>query len=118
VARGLDEEDHSMDAVVHDVHAVHLLLLVQVSVKPLLNVLNNGLPRFVVVDEVAKTRSVNNGQPQTHTIFLDVGADGLDRDRLGDVEARGLALLGRVQRRIEKRIHKRRLAQPRLACIC
>lgn len=96
VARGLDEEDHSVDAVIHNVHAVHLLLLVQVGVEPLLNILNNGLPRLVVVDKVTKTRSVNDGQSQTHAVFLDIGADGLYGNRLGDVEARGLALLGWV----------------------
>lgn len=116
VAGGLDEEDDGVDAIVDDVHAVHLVLLVKVGVESLLNVLNNGFPRFVVVDEVTKAGRVNDGQPQADAIFLNVCTDRLYRDGLGDVEARGLALLGRVQRRVEESVHEGGLAEPRFAC--
>ena len=59
VAGGLDEVDNGMDTVVDDVHAVDLVLSIQVCVEPLLNVLDNGIPRLIVVDEVAKTGCVD-----------------------------------------------------------
>jgi hypothetical protein len=44
VACGLDEIDDSVDTVVDNVHAVDLVLSIEVGVKSLLNVLNNGVP--------------------------------------------------------------------------
>jgi hypothetical protein len=116
VASGLDEVDNGVDAVVHDVHAVDLVLGVEVGVEPLLDVLDNGVPRLIVVDEVAKAGCVNNGQSQTNAVLFDVGADGLYRDGLGDVETWGLALLGWVQRGVEERVYQGRLSESRLAC--
>lgn len=75
VASGLDEVDNSMDAVVHNVHTVDLVLSVEVSVKSLLNVLNNGVPRFIVVDEVTEARRVDNSQSEADTVLLDISAD-------------------------------------------
>lgn len=63
VTCGLDEEDTGVDAVVHDVHAVDLVLGVEVGIVSLLNVVNDGTPRFVIVDEVAEARSIDHGQP-------------------------------------------------------
>lgn len=62
VTGGLDEENNGMDAVVHDVHAVDLILGFEIGVEPLLNVLDDWLPGFVIVDEVAKARGVDHGQ--------------------------------------------------------
>lgn len=106
VTRGLNEEDAGMDAVVHDVHAVHLVLGVEVSVEALLNVVYNGTPGLVVVDKVTKAGCINNGQAKTNASLLDICADGLDGHSLGkDVETRSLSLLGWVQRRVEERVH-------------
>lgn len=44
VPGGLDKVDAGMDAVVDDVHAVNLVLGVEVGVKSLLNVLHNRSP--------------------------------------------------------------------------
>jgi len=60
VTGGLDEVDDSVDTVVDNVHAVDLVLSVQVGIEPLLNVLDNWIPRLIVVDEVAKARCVND----------------------------------------------------------
>jgi hypothetical protein len=60
VASRLDEVNNGVDAVVDNVHAVDLVLSVQVGIEPLLNVLDNWIPRLIVVDEVAKARCVNN----------------------------------------------------------
>ena len=44
VACGLDEIDNSVDTVVDNVHTVNLVLSIEVGVKSLLNVFNNGVP--------------------------------------------------------------------------
>ena len=112
VAGGLDEEDAGMDAVVDDVHAVNLVLSVEVGIETLLNVLNNGPPRLVVVDKVTEAGGVDNGQAQTDASLLNVGAEGLNLDGLGDdVEGGLLLLLGRVKRSVEEGVHKRRLSE-------
>jgi hypothetical protein len=114
VASGLDEEDAGMDAVVDDVHAVNLVLCVEVGIKALLNVLNNGTPRLVVVHKVAEAGRVDNGKAQADTGLFDIGADGLDLDSLGnDVVRRPLLLLGGVQRRVEEGVDQSRLAKSR-----
>lgn len=112
VAGRLDEEDAGVDAVVDDVHAVNLVLSVEVGIKALLNVLNNRSPRLVVVDKVTEAGGVDNGQTQANTSLLDVGAEGLDLDGLGnDVEGGLLLLLRGVKRSVEERVHKRRLSE-------
>lgn len=50
-----------------------------------LDVLDNGVPAAVVVDEVTVTRSVDNVQAQTHAILLNDVGDGLDLGGLSDV---------------------------------
>lgn len=118
VARGLDEENAGMDAVVHNVHAVDLVLSVQVSIEALLNVVDDGPPRLVVVDEITETRSIDNSQSETNTCLLNVCADGLDSHSLGqNVQAGSLALLGRVQGCVEECVHKSRFSETRLACV-
>ena len=59
MASGLDEVDDGVDAVVDNVHAVDLVLGLEVGVETLLDVLDNGIPGLIVVNEVAKARSVN-----------------------------------------------------------
>lgn len=114
VAGRLDEEDASMDAVVDDVHAVNLVLGIEVSVEALLNVVDNRPPRFVVVDKVTKARRVDDGEPQTHTRLLNIRADRLDGNGLGDdVKAGLLALLWGVERSVEQGVDKGRLSEAR-----
>jgi hypothetical protein len=62
VTSWLNEVDASVDAVVHNVHAVDLVLGIQVCIKALLDVLNNRAPGVVVVDKVSETRGVNDSQ--------------------------------------------------------
>lgn len=114
VAGGLDEEHAGMDAVVNDVHAVNLVLGVEVGIEALLNVLDNRAPRLVVVDKVTEAGSVHNGQAEANASLLDVRAEGLDLDGLGnDVERRLLLLLGRVEGGVEEGVDKRRLSEAR-----
>lgn len=79
-----------MDAVVHDFLAVDSVLLLEVGVKPGLNVLNDRPPAvqrhqhvmlilrvggtipFIVVDKVAETGRVNDRQTRADTALLNV----------------------------------------------
>lgn len=116
VAGRLDEVNNSVDTVVNNIHAVDLVLSIKVGIKSLLNVLNNRIPRFVVVDEVTESGCINDGQSEADAVLLDVGANGLYRDSLGDIDARRLALLGRVQGGVEQCVYKGRLSEARFTC--
>lgn len=114
VACGLNEEHASVDTVVHNVHAVNLVLGIEVSIETLLNVVDNGPPRLVVVDEITKARGIDDSKAEPDTGLLDVSADRLNRDGLGnDVQARALAVLGRVERGVEQCVDESRLAKAR-----
>ena len=114
VASRLDEVDAGMDAVVDNVHAVDLVLSLEVGIESLLDVLDNWSPRLVVVDKVTETRGINNRQAKTDTVLLDVGADGLDRYGLGDdVEAGSLALFWRVEGGVEESVDQGGLSETR-----
>jgi hypothetical protein len=116
VTGGLDEENTGVDAVVHNVHAVNLVLSIQVGIETLLNVVCDWSPRLVVVDKITKTGGVNDGQSEANTRLLNICTDRLDSDSLGkNVEARALTFLGWVERGVEKRVHERRLSETRLA---
>jgi hypothetical protein len=58
----LNEVNAGMDAVVNDVHAVDLVLSIQVGIESLLNVVHDWSPRLVIVDKVSKSGCINNGQ--------------------------------------------------------
>ena len=62
VAGGLDKVNACMYTVIHNVHPVYFVLCIQIGVEACFNVLNNGPPRIVVVDEIAKTWCVDNGE--------------------------------------------------------
>lgn len=116
VACGLDKEDTCVDAVVHDVHPVDFVLGIQVSIEALLDVIRDWPPGLVIVDEVTEARGIDNGQAQANTSFLDICADGLDCDSLGEnIQTGSLALLGRVERSVEQSVDKGRLSETRLA---
>jgi hypothetical protein len=115
VTSRLDEVDTGVDTVVDNVHAVDLVLGIQVSIEALLDVLNDWAPGVVVVDKVTETRSVNDSQAQANAVLLDVGADGLDVDGLGcEVERRLLALLRGVERGVEEGVDQSGLSEARL----
>jgi hypothetical protein len=62
MAGWLDEVHTGVNSVVDNVHAVNLVLGIQVGIEALLNVIHNWSPRLVVVDEITKTRGINNSQ--------------------------------------------------------
>lgn len=118
VASRLDEEDAGVNSVVNNVHAVDLVLSIKIGVVALLNVVGDRAPRLVIVDKVTKSGGVNDSQAKADTSFLDIGADGLDGDGLGDdLEAGSLALLGRVEVGVEESVDEGRLAEARFTCM-
>lgn len=105
VTSGLNEVHTGMDTVVDNVHAVDLVLGIKISIEALLDVLDNGAPGFVVVDEVTETRSVDNIQSETYAILLNVCADGLDGDSgRSEVETGLFLLLGWIERGVEQSV--------------
>jgi hypothetical protein len=60
---GLDEVHNSMDTVINNIHAVDLVLSIQIGIEPLLNVLDNGIPRLIIVDKVTEAGCVHDRQP-------------------------------------------------------
>jgi hypothetical protein len=115
VAGGLDKEDTCMNTVVNNIHAVNLVLSIQVGVESLLDVVDDRAPRLIIVDKISKTWCIDNSEAETNTCLLNVGADGLNGNSLGNnVEAGSLALLGGVQGGVEESVDQSRLAQARL----
>ena len=116
VACGLDEVHASVDSIVDDVHAVDLVLGVEVGVESLLDVLHDRAPRVVVVNEVSEAWCVYDCEAQAHSVLLDVGADRLYAYCLGrEVERRLLALSGWVEGGVKESVHECRFAQTRFA---
>lgn len=112
VAGWLDEVNTSVNAVVDNVHAVDLVLSVEVGIEALLNVFHNWAPRFRVVYKVTEARCVDDGESQTDTVLLNVGADGLNGDGARcEVKTRLLGFLWWVERCVEKGVDKRRLSE-------
>lgn len=113
----LNKVHTGMDTVVNDVHAVDLVLSIEVGIETVLNVLHNWSPGLVIVHKVSKTRSIHNRQSQTHTVLLDIGAERLNGDGLwDDVEAWSFALTRWVERGVEERVHQSGLSEARFTC--
>lgn len=82
-----------MDTVVNNVHAVDLVLGIEIGIESLLDVVNNWSPGLVVVDEVSEARCVDNSQTKTDAVLLDICAYGLNGDGLwDDIKTWSLAL--------------------------
>ena len=116
VASWLEEVDTCVDAVIDNVHAVDLVLGVEVSIKSLLDVVNNWSPGLIVVDEVSETWGVDDGKTKADTVLLNICAYGLDRNGLwNNIETWSLALAWWVQRGVEESVDQGRLSKAGLA---
>ena len=105
VASWLKEVDTSVHTIINNVHAVNLVLGIEVRIESLLDVVNNWSPGLVVVDEVSETWGVNDGKAKTDTVLLNICAYRLDRDGFwNNVERWPLALAWWVQRGVEKSV--------------
>ena len=78
MARGLDEVDAGVNAVVNNIHTIDLILSVQVSIKALLDIIDNWSPGLIIVDKVTKTWSIDNREAKTHAVFFNVSANRLN----------------------------------------
>jgi hypothetical protein len=58
----LNEIDAGMNAVIHNVHTIDLVLGIEIRIETRLNILDNWSPRGIIVDKIAEARSVDNGQ--------------------------------------------------------
>jgi hypothetical protein len=72
VTGGLDKVDAGVNTRVGHLETVHTVLLLEVEVIARLNVVEDGLPALLVVDEVAETGRVDNGKLEANTVLLDV----------------------------------------------
>ena len=110
----LNEVHTGMDAVVDNVHAVDLVLGIEIGIETLLDVLDDRAPGLVVVDKVTKARSINDVQSQTYTVLLNVCTDGLDGNSGGcEVEAGLFLLLGWIKGSVEQCVDEGRLSKTR-----
>ena len=116
VARGLDEEEAAVDAGVLDVAlSLGRELLAQVGRVLVLDVLDDGVPAAVVVDQITVARGIDNVQPETNTIFLDDVRNGLNLGGGADGLLGGESALGLDEVRGEDGVDEGRLAQTSLA---
>jgi hypothetical protein len=112
VSGGLNEIHTGVHAVVDNVHAVDLVLGLQVGVETLLDVLDDRSPRVIIVDKVTEAGGVHDSQAETNAILFDVRADRLDRHGLGnDFLAGALALLGRIEGGVEECVNQGRFSE-------
>lgn len=115
VTCGLDEVETAVDAGILDVAiALSGELLAQVGGVLVLDVLDDGVPASVVVDQVAISGSVDNVQAQTNTVLLNDVGDGVDFCGGAGLLVGGETTLGVDQVRGEDGVDEGRLAQTSL----
>lgn len=61
MARGGNKINASMDSRVDELPAIDSVLLLQKGLKPRFNVVKNGFPALLVVDEIAKAGGIHDG---------------------------------------------------------
>jgi hypothetical protein len=117
MARWLDEEKAAVDAGVLQVSlTLSGEFLAQVSRVLVLDVLDNGVPAALVVDQVAVAGGVYDVETETHTVFLNDMRDGLDLGRAADGLVRLQASLAVHEMRCEDGVDQSRLSETSLAC--
>lgn len=117
VASGLDEEQAAVNAGILDVLlAVGGELLAQVGRVLIFDVLDDGVPAAVVVDQVAVARCVDNVQAQADTILLDEVGHGVDLGSGADDLVRHQTTLGLNKVGGEDGVDKGRLSESSLTC--
>jgi len=116
VTRGLDEEEAAVDTGILDVAlSLSSKLLAEVGGVLVLDVLDDGVPAAVVVDQITVARGIDNVQPETNTIFLDDVRNGLNLGGGADGLLGGESALGLDEVRGEDGVDEGRLAQTSLA---
>ena len=117
VARGLNEEQAAVNAGVLEVaFTLGRQLLAQVGAVLVLNILDNGIPASLVVDQVTIARGVNNVQSQAHAILLNDMRNGLDLSGGADGLIGLETTLAVNQMRREDGVDESRFSQTGLSC--
>lgn len=117
VAGWLDEEQAAVNAGVLDVAlTLSSELLSQIGRVLVLDVLDDGVPAAVVVDQVTVARGINNVEPKAHAILLDdvrhrVDLGGGSNNLVGDKTTLGLDEMGS-----EDGVDEGGLSETSLAC--
>ena len=117
VARRLDEEQAAVDAGVLEVSlTLSSKLLAEVGAVLVLDVLDNGIPAALVVDQVAVSGCVDDVEAQTNAVLLNDVRDGVDGGGAAWLLVGLEAALAVHQVRREDGVDERRLAETSLAC--
>lgn len=115
VAGGLNEEEAAVNAGVLDVAlTLGRELLAQVGGVLVLDILDNGVPAAVIVDEVSVSRGIDNVESEAHAVFLDDVGVGLDLGGGSDGLIRLETTLGVDKVRGKDGVDQSRLAQTSL----
>lgn len=116
VTGGLDEEKARVDAGILDVSlSLRGEFLPQVRRVLILDVLDNGVPAAVIVDQVAVARGVDDVESQTNAVLLDNVGDRLDLGGRADGLIGLHATLGVDEVRGKDGVDQSRLAKTSLA---
>lgn len=117
VSRRLDEEKAAVDAGILDVAlTLSSELLSQIGGVLILDILDNGVPASVVVDQVSIPGGVNNVEPETDAILLDDVRNGLDLGGLADDFVGVKSTLGLDKVGGKDGVDQGRLSETSLAC--
>lgn len=117
MACGLDKIDAGVDTRIDNLLSINSAFLVQISVKPVLedkpsfDIVQDGLPAVMVVDEITKTGGIDARQPQFDAVLFEFCRHALDFNCFWCFGRQLLLLLGGVQRGAKQRVDKRALAQ-------
>lgn len=118
VARWLDEEQAAVDARVLEIPlTLSSELFAEVGTVLVLDVLDNGVPAALVVDQIAVTGGVDDVETQTHAVLLDDVRDGVDVGGAANLLVGLEATLAVHEVRGEEGVNERRLAETGLACM-
>lgn len=79
---GSDEVETGVNTEVNLITAAWLLLLKHVGLVLVVEELDDGLPRIAVVDVIAETRSVDDGEADLEELLLELGLCDFNLDRL------------------------------------
>lgn len=117
VAGGLNEEQAAVDASVLNVTlTLGGEFLAQVSGVLVLDVLDDGVPAAVVVDQVTVARGVNDVQAETDAVLLDVVGNGVNLGRGSNDFIGNETTLGLDEVRSKNGVDEGRFSETGLAC--
>ena len=68
----LNEVDTRVDSVINNIDTVDLVLSIEIRVESLLDIVDDWAPGLIVVNKVAESRRVNDGETQPNTVLLNI----------------------------------------------